>query len=110
MLDGNKGAFPVFRGNPNQDYSVFNVMVREKYHQKELKIPASFDSSQSEPAYEGTEKLTAPTGQMGWDANMNSSIRWIEKGPLRATVKAHHDWQLLKFETYVTLCAGSPWV
>ena len=41
---------------------------------------------------------------------VNSSIRWIEKGPLRATVKTHHDWPLLKFETYVTLCAGLPWV
>jgi hypothetical protein len=31
-------------------------------------------------------------------------------GTLRATVKTHHDWPLLKFETYITLCAGSPWV
>jgi alpha-mannosidase len=108
VLDGNKGAFPVFRGNPNQDYGLFNVFARMKYHRKELKIPASFDSSLSKAAYEGTEKLSAPSGQMGWDANMNSSIRWVEKGPLRATVKTHHDWPLLKFETYITLCAGSP--
>ena len=108
MLAGSKSAFPVFQGNPNQDYSLFNVFTRTKYHQKELKIPASFDSSQTVAAYEGRGQLTAPSGQMGWDVNMKSSIRWVESGPLRATVKTHHDWQLLKFETYVTLCAGSP--
>ena len=110
MLDGGKGAFPVFRGTPNQGYCLFNAMTREKYHRQELKIPASFDSSQSKAAYVGTEKLTAPSGNMGWDAGLNSSISWVEKGPLRATVKTHHDWPLLKFETYITLCAGSPCV
>lgn len=110
MLEGNKGAFPVFRGNPNQDYCLFSVFVEQKYHRQGIKIPPSFDSSKSEATYEGIEKLTAPSGQMGWDVNLNSSIRWTETGPLRATVKTHHDWPLLKFETHVTLCAGSPWV
>jgi alpha-mannosidase len=110
MLDGDKGAFPVFRGNPNQDYNLFSVFVQQKYHRQGIKIPASFDSSQSEAAYAGGEKREASEGETDWRAMTKSSIRWIEKGPLRATVKTHHDWPLLKFETYVTLCAGSPWV
>ncbi len=108
MLASSKSAFPVFQGNPNQDYGLFNIFTRTKYHQKEIKIPASFDSSQTVAAYEGRGKLTAPLGQMGWDVNLKSTIHWVENGPLRATVKTHHDWQLLKFETYITLCAGSP--
>ncbi len=39
-----------------------------------------------------------------------AEIRWIEKGPLRATVKARHNWPLLKFETYVTLYESVPYV
>jgi hypothetical protein len=37
-------------------------------------------------------------------------IRWIEKGPVRATVKARHALGLVTFESYVTLCAGLPQV
>jgi alpha-mannosidase len=110
MLAGEQGAFPVFRGAPNQDYNLFSVFVRGKYHRKAIEIPVSFDSSQSEAAYEGGEKLEASQGETDWRAMSKSSIRWVEKGPLRATAKTHHDWPLLKFETYVTLCAGSPWV
>ena len=110
MLAGDKCAFPVFRGTPNQDYNLLSVFVQEKYHRHGLKIPASFDSSKSEATYEGTEKPAPAPGETDWRTMVNSSIRWIEKGPLRATVKTHHDWPLLKFETYVTLCAGLPWV
>jgi hypothetical protein len=39
-----------------------------------------------------------------------SWIRWIEKGAVRATVKARQAWGVLTFESYVTLCAGLPWV
>ena len=39
-----------------------------------------------------------------------AEIRWVEKGPLRATVKARHNWPLLKFETYVTLTEGVSYV
>ena len=110
MLAGDKCAFPVFRGTPNQDYGLLGVFVQQKYHRPELKVPASFDSSKSKAAYEGTEKPAPAPGETDWRAMLNSSIRWIEKGPLRATVKTHHEWPLLKFETYVTLCAGLPWV
>ena len=110
MLDAAKGAFPVFKGTPNQDYCLRSVFIQEKYHRQGLAIPALFDSSTSEAVYEGTEKLTAPSGEGDWRTISKSAIRWIEKGPLRATVKTAHQWPLLKFETYVTLCAGLPWV
>ena len=108
MLAGDKCAFPVFRGTPNQDYNLLGVFVQQKYHRPELKVPASLDSSKSQAAFEGTEKPAPATGETDWRTMINSSIRWIEKGPLRATVKTHHEWPLLKFETYVTLCAGLP--
>ncbi len=110
MLDGSKGAFPIFRGTPNQDYCLYSAAIREKYHRKGIEIPASYDSSKSLATYEGAAKLTAPTTMEGWNVNLKSTIQWMERGPLRATVKTHHDWPLLKFETYVTLCAGSPQV
>ncbi len=110
MLASGKGAFPVFRGNPNQDYCLFNVFAREKYHRKELKIPASFDSSQTVATYAGDAKLKVSEGEADWRSKSKSTIEWVEKGALRATVKTHHDWPLVKFETWVTLCAGSPCV
>ncbi len=110
MLDATKGAFPVFKGTPNQDYCLRSVFIQEKYHRKGLGIPALFDSSTSEAVYEGTEKIAAPSEGAEWRTVSKSSIRWIEKGPLRATVKTSHQWRLLKFETYVTLCARLPWV
>jgi alpha-mannosidase len=110
MLAGEQGAFPVFRGTPNQDYNLFSAIVRGKYHRKGIDIPASFDSSQSQATYEGGEKAAGAGGAKDWHVITNASIRWIEKGPLRATVKTHHDWPFVKFETYVTLSAGSPCV
>jgi hypothetical protein len=89
---------------------VLGVFVQQKYHRPELKIPSFFDSSKSEADYKGTQKPPSAPGETDWRTKVNSSIRWIEKGPLRATVKTHHDWPLLKFETYITLSAGLPWV
>jgi hypothetical protein len=85
-------------------------MIQQKYHRQGSAIPALFDSSTSEAVYEGTEKMTPPSGEVDWRIISKSAIRWIVKGPLRATVKTSHQWPLLKFETYVTLCAGLPWV
>jgi alpha-mannosidase len=110
MLDAAKSAFPVFKGTPNQDYCLRSAFIQEKYHRQGLAIPALFDSSTSEAVYEGTEKITALSEETDWRTLSKSAIRWIEKGPLRATVKTAHQWPLLKFETYVTLCAGLPWV
>ncbi len=110
MLDAAKSAFPVFKGTPNQDYCLRSVFIQEKYHRQGSAIPALFDSSTSEVAYEGAEKITALSGEADWRTISKSAIRWIEQGPLRATVKTRHQWPLLKFETYVTLGAGLPWV
>jgi alpha-mannosidase len=48
-------------------------------------------------------------------ANYDSSkskalIDWVEKGPLRATVRARHNWPYFAFETRVTVSAGVPYV
>jgi hypothetical protein len=66
-----------------------------------MKIPAVFDSSQSEAKLVLNQGQPEPSAIDYWKASMPSSIRWIEKGPVRATVKASHYWPLLKFETYV---------
>jgi len=110
MLDAAKGAFPVFKGTPNQDYCLRSVFIQEKYHRQGSAIPALFDSSTSEAFYEGAEKVSAASGEADWRSISKSAIRWIEQGPVRATVKTRHQWALLKFETYVTLGAGLPWV
>jgi hypothetical protein len=110
MLDAAKSPFPVLKGTPNQDYCLRSVFIQEKYHRQGTAIPALFDSSTSEAVYEGAEKIAAPSGAADWRTISKSAIRWIEQGPLRATLKTAHQWPLLKFETYVTLCAGLPWV
>jgi alpha-mannosidase len=48
-------------------------------------------------------------------ANYDSSkskahLDWVEKGPVRATLRAQHHWPYLTFETRVTLAAGIPYV
>ncbi len=39
-----------------------------------------------------------------------AEVSWVERGPLRATVKAVHTWPRLRFENWVTLQAGQPFV
>jgi len=51
------------------------------------KPPASYDSSKSK-----------------------AHLDWVEKGPVRATLRAQHHWPYLTFETRVTLAAGLPYV
>ena len=87
MLNQENGAFPVFTGTPNPDYDLYREDLAKKHDRKGRVIPAFYNST--------TSKAT---------------IEWVEKGPLRATARTHHDWPLLKFETNVTLCAGLPWV
>jgi hypothetical protein len=41
-------------------------------------------------------------------ATSQASITWLEKGPLRSTVRATHNWKQLTFETRITLSAHSP--
>lgn len=79
MLAGSAGAFPIFKGRPNPDYP-----LRSIFGSKNVAIPAFYDSAQSQ-----------------------AEIQWLEKGPLRARIRARHHWPLLKFETHITLAAGS---
>jgi alpha-mannosidase len=106
MLDAEKGAFPIFKGTPNQDYELYSAEALKKHRRNADSIPACYDSSKSELAYAGSTPSpgeTPPPIEGSW-------IRWIEKGPVRATVKARHVLGLLTFETYVTVCGGLPWV
>jgi len=82
MLDTHNGAFPVFSGRPNPD-----AYAQKRYVKKPQDVPANYDSSKSK-----------------------AEIHWTETGPLRATVRAHHIWPFLQFETQVTLRAGQPGV
>ena len=107
MLDGRKGPFPVFKGRPNPDYALRSVFVKGKYTKEDMVIPALFDSSTSEVWRKDEHGATAPTEAHDWKVVAKSDIQWLEKGPLRATVRTRHNWPLLKFEIRVTLCAHS---
>ena len=110
MLDAGKGAFPIFKGTPNQDYGLYREEVARKYGRHGSTIPPSFDSSQTEASYEGALSPTPASGDAAPQKDPDSWIRWIEKGPVRATVKTRISWRFIKFESYVTLGAGLPWV
>ena len=54
---------------------------------------------------------TRPNPPANYDsAKSKAEIDWIAEGPLWATLRAQHSWQYLKFETRVSLAAGSPFV
>ncbi len=108
LLNPAKSPFPVFKGTPNQDYSLRNAFLRGKYKPQELVCPAEFDSSQSVAEIMRPEQAGEAPNYAYWNTISRSDIRWMEKGPLRATLRARHNWPLLKFETDITLCAGSP--
>ena len=110
MLDAEKGAFPIFKGTPNQGYELYSPEALRQHRRNADAIPAFYDSSKSELFYAGAASSTASPSQASPPAIDGSWIRWIEKGPVRATVKARHVLGLLTFETYVTVCAGLPWV
>ncbi len=105
-LDGAKGPFPIFKGRPNPEYAPRSIFVKAKYPGKDMKAPEEFDSltSQIGPANGGDASSKA----IDWKIIAKSDIGWLEKGPLRATVRTRHNWPLLKFEIRVSLCARSP--
>jgi alpha-mannosidase len=39
-----------------------------------------------------------------------AAIDWLEKGPVRAVVRAQHVWPAMRFETRISLTAGVPYV
>ena len=109
MLDAEKGAFPIFKGTPNQGYELYSEEALKLHRRNASAIPAFYDTSKSELFYAEAAASLASAGAMP-PAIEDSWIRWIEKGPVRATVKARHVLGLLTFETYVTVSAGLPWV
>jgi alpha-mannosidase len=67
----------------------------------------------STPAFHGQPNLKYPFLNREPDTSYDSatakaSTLWIEKGPLRATLKSVHSWKQLTFETRVSLSAHSP--
>jgi alpha-mannosidase len=85
------------------------VSLLEKKSGKEFISAAKF----STPAFHGQPNLKYPFLDKDPDTSYDStaakaSLRWMEKGPLRATLRATHKWKQLSFETRVTLSAHSP--
>jgi hypothetical protein len=66
------------------------------------------------PRFTGRPNPTLPTKPetpAAYDSRQSKAqIDWIERGPLRSTLRARHEWRYLKFETRVTLAAGLPYV
>ena len=66
------------------------------------------------PHFRGRPNPTLPTRPeppASYDSGASKAqIDWLARGPLWATVRAQHSWKYLKFETRVTLAAGSPLV
>jgi alpha-mannosidase len=110
MLDAQKSPFPVFKGRPNPDYPLPSDFVRWWGPNEAMPIPALFDSSKSRAASTGAGSATPSADAVDWRGVAQSEVRWIERGPLRATVRTRHNWPLLKFESSVTLYAGLPHV
>jgi hypothetical protein len=109
MLDGARSGFPIFYGKPNTSYPLRAAFLVGKYKPEELVIPPEFDSSKSRGLLEAGARAHA--GNEGdWKVRERSDIQWLEKGPLRTTVRARHYWPLLKFEFHVSLSAQSPMV
>ena len=84
MLRAGTGSFPIFKGTPNQAYCLFGKANQPPW-EHQTTIPKFYDSFASK-----------------------TTSTWINKGPLRATLKTRHDWPLLTFETQISLSAGSP--
>jgi alpha-mannosidase len=54
---------------------------------------------------------TRPKPPDFYDSGTSKALTdWIARGPLWATFRAQHSWEYLKFETRVTLAAGSPYL
>ncbi len=71
-------------------------------------------SSGGFPRFYGRPNPTLPTkpeAPAAYDSGQSKAqVDWIERGPLRSTLRARHEWRYLKFETRVSLEAGSPFV
>ncbi len=85
------------------------VSLVEKESGKEFISAEKFCS----PAFHGQPNMKYPFLAQDPDTAYDSTrakatLLWLEKGPLRATLKAVHKWKQLTFETRVTLTPSSP--
>lgn len=85
------------------------ISLIEKQSAKEFISASKF----STPAFRGQPNLKYPFLVPDPDTSYDSStatatIRWLEKGPLRGTLKAVHKWKQLSFESQITLYPHSP--
>jgi alpha-mannosidase len=74
--------FPVFHGTPNRTYN-----PRSAFGNKGVNCPERYSSAESK-----------------------AQIDFLERGPVRASLRARHKWPLLEFETRVNVYAHTPWV
>lgn len=85
------------------------VSLVEKRSGKEFISAEKF----STPSFHGQPNMKYPFLDKDPDLSYDSttakaSVMWLEKGPLRATLRAINKWKQLTFETQVTLSAHSP--
>lgn len=87
LVDGAKRPFPIFRGRANPNFPA----------------PRGYGDQHPSPR---------TVGRLMFDSSWTKPklVQWVEKGPIRATLKTRFEWPLLVFETDVRLCAGAPWV
>lgn len=81
MLNATEGTFPVFKGKPNTSYPLRGIWGANTTE------VVQYDSTKSK-----------------------ADIRWLEKGPVRATVRAKHSLLGLRFETHISLNSHQPYV
>ena len=66
------------------------------------------------PAFHGRPNREHPAAQGAPDeydsCQSRAEVSWVERGPVRAVVKAVHLWPGIRFEHWVTLQAGQPFV
>jgi alpha-mannosidase len=66
------------------------------------------------PVFTGRPNPTVslrPRPPANYDSSRSKAhLDWVEKGPVRATLRAQHHWPYLTLETRVTLTAGLPYV
>jgi alpha-mannosidase len=103
------------------DLTMENACIRVRLDPKTGAVASLFDKragremlSSPFPVFKGRPNKGYPLyGDIPQEydsANSQAQIEWTEKGAVRGTLKARHDWPHLAFETRVTLSAGAPYV
>lgn len=97
-VDGTKFPFPRFHGKRNPDFPMTSLLGYPEA------TSFAWDGRKGVPEH-------GPVGECEYDtADVDATVEWIERGPLRATVKLTSKLPLIHLETYVTLVACTPWV